>query len=55
VKKVGKAGKLGEVDTDSNGLTRFERTAVLARYVEMKRRQQTGREKIVDGSERAGI
>lgn len=55
VKKLAKAGELGEVDVDSNGATRLERTAVLARYEEMKRRQQTGLQKMVDGSERAGI
>ncbi len=55
VRKLAKAGELGEVDTDSNGATRLERTAVLARYEEMKQRQQTGLKKMVDGSERAGI
>jgi hypothetical protein len=55
VKKLAKAGKLGEVDIDGNGVTRLERTAVLARYEEMKRRRQTGLQKMVDGSERAGI
>jgi hypothetical protein len=51
VKQLAKAGELGEVDTDSDGVMRFERTAVLARYEEMKRRQQTGLQKMVDGSE----
>ena len=53
VKQLAKAGELGEVDTDSDGVMRLERTAVLARY--MRRRQQTGLQKMVDGSERAGI
>jgi hypothetical protein len=55
VKKLAKAGELGEVDTDSNGVTRLERTAVLTRYEEMKRRQQTGLQTMVDSSERAGV
>lgn len=55
VRKLAKAGELGEVHTDSNGATRLERTAVLARYEEMKRRQQTGPQKMVDGSERHGF
>ena len=55
VRKLAKAGELGEVDTDRNGAIRLERTAVLARYDEMKRRRQTGLQRIVDGSERAGI
>src|SRR5258708_39537904 len=38
---LAKAGELGEVDTDSDGVMRLERSAVLARYEEMKRRQQT--------------
>ena len=52
---LAKAGELGEVDTDSDGVMRLERTAVLARYEEMKRRQQTGLQKTVDASEQAGI
>jgi hypothetical protein len=52
---LAKAGELGEVDTDSDGVMRLERTAVLARYEEMKRRQQTGLQKKVDGSEQPGI
>jgi hypothetical protein len=51
VKQLAKAGELGEVDKDSNGVMRLERTAVLTRYEEMKRRQQTGLQKMVDGSE----
>ena len=51
VKQLAKAGELGEVDTDSDGVMRLERTAVLTRYAEMKRRQQTGLQKMVDGSE----
>jgi hypothetical protein len=54
VKQLANAGELGQVDMDSDGVTRLERTAVLARYEEMKRRQQTGLQKMVDGSERAG-
>jgi hypothetical protein len=52
---LAKAGELGEVDTDSDGVMRLERSAVLARYEEMKRRQQTGLQKKVDGSEQPGI
>jgi hypothetical protein len=55
VKQLAKDGELGEVDTDSDGVMRLERTAVLARYEEMKRRQQTGLQKKVDGSEQPGI
>ena len=51
VKQLTKAGELGEVGTDSDGVTRLERTAVLTRYEEMKRRQQTGLQMMVDGSE----
>jgi hypothetical protein len=35
----------------SDGVMWLERTAVLTRYEEMKRRQQTGLQKMVDGSE----
>jgi hypothetical protein len=55
VRKLAKAGELGKVDTDRNGATRLERTAVLTRYEEIKRQQQTGLQKTVDGSEQAGI
>jgi hypothetical protein len=34
---------------------RLERTAVLARYEEMKRRPQTGLQNMVNGSKRPGI
>ena len=51
VKQLAKAGELGEVDTVSDGVMRLERTAVLTRYEEMKRRQQTGLQKMVDGRE----
>jgi len=52
---LAKAGELGEVDTDSDGVMRLERSAVVARYEEMKRQQQTGLQKKVDGSEQPGI
>ncbi len=52
VKKLSQDGKLGDVDTDANGVTRFERTAVLMRYEHMKRRQQTGRQQTFNDSDR---
>jgi hypothetical protein len=55
VKQLAKAGELGEVDNDSDGVMRLERTAVLARHEEMKRRPQTGLQDMVNGSKRPGI
>src|SRR5260370_36873514 len=52
---IAKAGELGEVDTDSDGVMRLERTAVLARYEEMERRQQTSPQKTGVGSEQPGM
>jgi hypothetical protein len=54
LKQLARAGEPAQVDTDSDGVMRLQRKAVLARY-ETKRRQQTGLKKMVDGSERAGI
>lgn len=54
VKKLSQAGKLGDIDTDANGVTRFERTAVLVRYEQIKRRQQTGRQETLYDNGPAG-
>ena len=54
LKKLSQDGKLGDVDMDANGVTRFERTAVLARYEQMKRRQQTGRQETLNDSDQGG-
>jgi hypothetical protein len=55
VKQLAKAGELGEIDKDSDGVMRLKRTAVLARHEEMKRRPQTGLQDMVNGSKRPGI
>lgn len=54
VEKLSQDGKLGDVDTDDNGVTRFERTAVLVRYEQTKRRQQTGRQETLNDNDRGG-
>jgi hypothetical protein len=38
VKKLSQGGKLSHVDVDADGVTRLERTAVLLRYQQRKRR-----------------
>ncbi|NPT56341.1 hypothetical protein [Paraburkholderia elongata] len=54
VKKLSQDGKLGDVDTDANGVMRLERTAVLVCYEQMKRRQQMGRQETFSRRERGG-
>ena len=54
LKKLSQDGKLGDIDTDDNGVTRFERTAVLVCYGQLKRRQQTGRQEMVSDNGRRG-
>jgi hypothetical protein len=55
VRKLAKAGELGELDAYGSGVARLERVAVLAYYNGMKRRQRTGLKKMVDANKRSDL